>query len=341
MRDVATAQRLFDAYRKGLLNKVGADPRDYHPRFQVLLRQLLSNQLSLAERLPVRKVWRASSQGLHLAREGRLEEAAACLDSGVEALEQTRSSVVGHLMATSVLESALAYLDFRQSRLNQARERLLRSLEVDLTLEQDDRFGLLEIHRIQSAQNLMRLEFRAGRPEVACSIGGTILGYLENLTNGVSVHHSWCRGMLMCAPRAVRRAMVAQVANEMAPALTRMEDSTGWERFSEELELHSPYFAREGVLHRQVQQWVLLKHAFERKDWPRYLILLADFLPEGRKDVPAIWYSSVIDFLHFCRETDAQVYHQVRAGILRDSRKWPALPSSLRPCLRGEEESVQ
>lgn len=337
MMDITTARRLFAVYREGLLNKEGANPKDYHPRFQVLLRHLLANQLPLSERLPVRRVWGASFQGLHLAREGRLEAAAACLDSGRQALAKTRSSAVGQLMATSVLESALAYLDYRQTRFDQARARLLRSLDDDLALVQDEGLGLLEVHRIQSAQNLMRLEFRVGRAEVACSIGGSILGYLENLTSGVSVHHSWCREALMCAPRAVRRAMVTQVGNEMALALAKMANSIGWERFSEELGSHLPYFEGGEALHPRVQHWVFLKRAFEEGDWQQYLVLLGGLLPEGRKDVPAIWYSSVLDFLRFCRMYGSPVSLQIRAGILRDSTKWPGFPSSLRSCLDGEE----
>ena len=335
--DAASAQQLFDAYRKGLLNREGARREDYHPRFQVLLRQLLSNQVPLAHRLPVRKVWLASAQGLRLAREGHLEAAAACLDSVTETLAQTSSFSVGRLMATSVLESAHAYLDFCGARFDQAREGLRRAMDADLALEHDETFGLLELHRIQSAQNLMRLEFRVGRPEVACALGGKILGYLEDLTSGLPVHHSWQRQALSRAPRTVRRAMVTQIGNEMSLGLARNRGLAAWSHFSSELKSH-PGYAKEGTaIHLRVQQWVHLKDAFEQRDWPRYLVLLAAFLPGGRKDVQSVWYSSVIDFLYFCRAVDSAAFRQVRSGILRDASKWPAVPPSVRSCLPVNE----
>ena len=66
--NTALAQRAFDAYRSGLLNREGPSPKDYHPQFRVLLRQILLDQIPLAERLPIRRAWQASSRGLHLAK---------------------------------------------------------------------------------------------------------------------------------------------------------------------------------------------------------------------------------------------------------------------------------
>jgi hypothetical protein len=335
--NAAVAQQLFNSYREGLLNKEGPQRKDYHPRFQVLLRQILLNQLSLMERLYVRKVWKASAQGLDWARKGNLEEAAMCLRLGREAIAGYRLSRVGYLMSTSILESAEAYLGFREHHFDQARDRLRSAMDADLALVHDEDFELLELHRIQSAVNLMRLELQVDHPLVACSLGGEIIGYLENLKSGLPVHHSWQQEALLRTPRAVRRAMVTQVANEMATALSRLDDSAAWREFSEPLE--SSLYLVEGVaLHAHVRRWVSLKQSFERRDWSNYLILLNDFLPGGRKDISPIWYSSVLDFLFFCRTVELDSFRQVRAGILRDSRKWPAFPAALRSCLGREEE---
>jgi hypothetical protein len=211
-------------------------------------------------------------------------------------------------------------------------------MDGELKLEQSEAFDLLELHRIQSAVNLMRLEIRVDRPLAACSLGGAILAYLEHLTNGLPVHHSWRGEALLRTPRATRRAMVTQVGNEMSVALLKIEDPVAWEEFSRPL-MSLSYLVEGVALHAHVQQWTRLKQAFEQADWPRYLILLADFLPGGRKDVAPIWYSSVLDLLSFCRKVDCGPFRQVRAGILRDSRKWPAFPAVLKPCLTMEAEA--
>ncbi|MES1240545.1 MAG: hypothetical protein ABUT39_02905 [Acidobacteriota bacterium] len=340
--DSATAQRLFNAYREGLLNREGPNPKDYQPRFQVLLLHLTYTQFSLAERLYIRKARQTSAQALALAREGRLQEATECINYGRDHLTGVDRLSPARLMAESTLESANAYLDYRTGHYEQARRRLLAAMDADLVLEQNETFGLLEIHRIQSALNLMRLELRSGQHEKAFLLAGRVLAYLENLDSSLPVHHSWRSEALIRVPRAVRRAMVTQVGNDTALALLKTKDPRSWPAFCAGLRLAAKHpWGPEKVLHQAIQQWVCLKQVFEQQDWDLYQVLLADFLPAGRRDVAAIWYASVIDFLHFCKMAASRASQQVYNGILRDSQKWPALPPLLRECIENTQLSAR
>ena len=339
--DSATAQRLFNAYREGLLNREGPNYNDYHPRFQVLLRHLVWNQFDLAERLPIRKAWQTSSQALALARGNRLVEAAERLNSGRSHRAGYQEFSPAWLMGESALESAHAYLDYREGRFDQARERLLASMDADLLLEQNETFGLLEIHRIQSALNMMRIDLRIERHEEAFLLAGRVLAYLENLDSDLPVHHSWRRETLLRAPRAVRRAMVTQVGNDTALALSRTKDPNAWPAFRAGVGLATQHAYWEGgdALHQPVRQWLHLKQAFEQQDWDLYPDLLADFLPAGRRDIAPIWYASVIDFFYFCKRVGSRASLQICDGILRDSQKWRALPPSLRESLEENQRA--
>ena len=336
--NTAIAQRAFDTYRSGLLNREGPSPKDYHPQFRVLLRQILLDQI-LAERLPIRKVWQASSRGLQQAKKGAFEEAEASFGAARQVMAEASLSHDGFLLARSILESATAFLAFRQRRFGDAYEGLRNTLDADLALEGDARFGLLEIHRIQTAVNFLRIELRVKGPSAACAIGGEIVAYLESLRDGLSIHHSWRKERLLRVPRSSRRAAVTELGNEMAIVLAVHQDPTAWTELSRALD--SPTYRSGGaVLHAPVRQWVCLKEAFEQRDWPRYLELLAVFLPAGRRDVAPIWYASVLDFLAFCRTVGPGPFRQIRAAILRDAKRWPAFPPALRPCLSREEEAA-
>ncbi len=335
--NTAIAQRAFDTYRSGLLNREGPSPKDYYPQFRVLLRQILLDQIPLMERLPIRQAWQDSSRGLQQAKRGAFEEAEASFGSARQVMEEARLSREGLLLVRSILESAAAFLAYRQRRFEDAYEGLRNTLDADLALAGDARFGLLEIHRIQTAVNFMRIELRTKGPSAACAIGGEIVAYLESLRDGLSIHHSWRRERLLRVPHSSRRSAVTELGNEMAILLAVHQDPSAWTELSRSLD--SPAYRSGGaVLHAPVRQWVCLKGAFEQRDWPRYLELLTAFLPAGRRDVTPIWYASVLDFLAFCRAVDLGPFRQVRAAILRDAKKWPAFPAALRPCLSREEE---
>ena len=127
--------------------------------------------------------------------------------------------------------------------------------------------------------------------------------------------------------------MVTQVGNELALALAQARSPLAWPAFRVGLGVQPEYFDGGRVLHQPVQQWLRLKQALAQEDHDGYLVLLADFLASGKRDVAPIWYSSVIDFIDFCQKVASRASLQIRDGILRDSQKWRALPPSLRACL--------
>jgi len=327
--DATNAKEIFRAYRAGLLRSQGGEA-GRKASYQRLLSLVVWDRLPLQQRMALRRIERASWQGLCAAREGDPERAKRCFKLGQEELDRAGIALECRLLGSSTLESARAYLDYREGSFEQARRRTFAAMDADSALEQDDAFSVLEFHRLQAAHNLMRIDLRVGSPERALALFADILGYLEGQTDGLPVHGPWRKRALEQAPRLLRRTMIAQVANEAAVALTDAAGAEGWLALYENVKAW--LYACRGAIHPRVLQWIKVKAALTSKDWQGYLCLLFDFLPLGREDISSVWYSCVIEFLDLCRTQDFP-FPEISKEILRDAVQWPAVPPVLRSCL--------
>ena len=332
--DASNAEAIFQAYRAGLPRNSAGDA-GRKSSFQRLLSFVVCDRLPLPQRLILRRIERASWPGLCAAREGDPERAKLCFKVAEEELDGARVTPACRLLGSSILESARAYLDYREGDLEQARRRTFAAMEADSALQEDEAFSVLEFHRIQAAQNLARIDLRAGLPERALALVGDILGYLEGQIDGLPEHGPWRRKALAQAPRVLRRTMIAQVANEAAVALTGGVGPEGWPALYENVKVW--LYACRGGIHPRVLQWLKVKEALTRQDWRGYISLLMDFLPPGRGDISSIWYSCVIDFLDLCQLQDSP-FPEISKEILHDAVQWPAVPPVLRSCLNRYSE---
>lgn len=331
--DSNIAEKIFKAYRAGLLSR-RPSLRGQNQKFDVLFRQVFWLKVPLRERLRIRKIWELSSAGLRLSREHRLDEAAeaflACWEEHARADISPQSS----LLAKTFAESCNAYFEHKRGAFALARARTYSSMEADLELESDIDFSLLELHRIQSANNLMRIDLRSGEQCRALSLAGEILSYLEGCCEEITVHRLWRSDLLRDrTPRTIRRALIAQVANEAALAFSEFPGLGLEDKLLATAEWQKALTRRTHLTHSQLWLWLAAKQAHLKKSWDEYFEGMVEFLPTGRTDIEPIWYSAVIDFLGVCRELRSHVSMYVHEAILRDARKWPGVPISLRSAL--------
>lgn len=327
--DKQLAETLFAAYRQGLLR--APKPRSWEAQgrqFDFLFRQVLWKKIPIRERLLIWKIWNLGAKGLSLSRQGSLGEASEIFSSCWQTLESFDLSEKGALLATPPLESAHAYFEYKRREFEIARARILNAMEIDLQLENDEDFILLELHRVQSAQNLMRIDLQAGEPTRAISLAGEILAYIDGLCPRLSVHHSWQHHKLITSiPISLRQALIPQVANEVALALTYHPAEYDLEqKFLANVHIEE-YLRRAHVLHEQFRRWLLAKRSFHQENWEQYLQQMLEFLPMGRADIGPLWYSTMIDILSFCRKLDTRIAMSLHDAILRDTQKWPSLPA--------------
>jgi len=341
MIDNLVATNILEAYRSGLLQRTASSCRQH--TFGSLLQATVSRRIGLRERLVLRKVWQGSGKGLVFVEQGHLAEARSHFSQARDLLGSTPATSECRLLARSVLEAAEAYLDYKSCDFPQARTRVYVSMDADLELELIYSYDLLQVHRLQSAHNLIRIDFREGAFERAFCIAGGILAYLSGLAPAVPLHYAWCARTLAECPRYLLSALADQVTQDVAIALEKFTDAVCWKSFRhfaaiDHLRLDQPV-PGSGTL-----EWIALKEAFLAGDYKGYLLKVPRFLAKGRSGNPALWYSSILDVLEICGISGDQTTSAascLRAAILRDSSSWTQLPLGLAPRLKRYRQVLE
>ncbi len=323
--DAETAERLFEAYRAGLLFRDPEHVRPPKPNFYRLLMDDVLGRLPLRERLIFRKSYRASRQGLAFARQKDLGAAADCFAASRSVLDGDGTGEATRLLSLSFLEAALAFFEAQRGRLDEARARVSATLDCDLELETEHGFECLELHRVQAADNLMRIELRAGETERGLVLAGSVVAYADGQADSLPLHHGWRPDLMRKIPMSLRRGAMAQIVNQLAFAFPEHPGPEVWGTLLAALgPLGSP------TIHPRARQWILARDARARGDEDRYLGLLLEFLPGGRSFFPAAWFAAVLDLAAYCGELGTGDGDLVRRAILRDVKHWPDLPGPFR-----------
>lgn len=323
--DADTAERLFGAYRTGLLFRDPEHVRPPKPTFYRLMMDDVLGRLSLRERLTFRKSYRASREGLAFARQKDLAAAEDCFAASRAVLDRDRAGEAARLLSLSFLEAALAFFEAQRGRLDEARACVAAALDCDLELETEHGFECLELHRVQAADNLMRIELRAGEIERGLALAGSVVAYADGQASSLPLHHGWRPDLMRKIPISLRRGAMAQIVNQLALAFPECPGPGVWGRLVGVL--GPPTSA---TIHPRVRQWILIRQARARGDEARYLDLLLELLPGGRSFFPAAWFAAVLDLASYCGELGTDDGALVRRAILRDVKHWPDLPGPLR-----------
>lgn len=318
------AQSIFDAYRSGLLRPPDIAHRVFKTDFNRLLRHSLLNHLKLRDRLEFRKIFDASLRGLVLAREDRLTDAAETFQEGRHRLACATCSEPARNFSISMLAAAEAYLLFRLRAFDKALELVHESMDADLKLEDELGLHYLQLHRVQSIHNVVRIDWRRGRSHDAFALAGEILAYLEAAESlQLSVHRDWSSRKLRTAPIRLRRSMLIQVVNEVALQLVECQGLDSWTPFYESTRATS----RDSMsLHPRVGQWLHLRNEFCRGNLDEYFRLLPDFLYAGPQDISALWFLSLADIVCLCRINNSSTARFLGDAILKESPKWRRIP---------------
>jgi hypothetical protein len=333
--------KAFQAYRQSLLQKIRRDSSWLVRDFNSLTFLGAIGRIPALDRLRLRRLELACSQGLSSSRRGDLDDALSFYGEAQEILALLEDDMgLAWTIGRSTYEAGTAYLDFRRGLTEQACERLGFAMDADLELE-DAGMTVMQIHRIQQGHNLARMHFRLGNWDVALRLGGLLIAYLEGQIWQLPFHHGWRPKALRSVPRSLLRSMIHQILSECAVfIITNGKEPDGWSHLIEtSLLCRNP----ESAVCPQAQ-FALWAQCSRRSANPiGYLINLERFLSQGILECSRLWYLLVVELAEFCLEVDTHRADEVRTAILRDSAKWKGLPSFLRgrlPVLPSEQNSL-
>jgi hypothetical protein len=326
--------KAFQSYRQGLLRQSRPPPVLPLRDFGALRFLGTVGWLPLAERSLLRKLETCCSEGLAAARQRRLDDASADYEQAQEYLDRLEKGTrLAWLLGASTCQAGVAYLDFLRSKVERARERLDRSMDADLALEQAG-LPVMQLHRLQQGHNLVRMEFKSGRRETAIRHAGVLLAYMEGQTDGLPYHRGWRSRSLQALPRRLMQTMIQESLGETASYIATEGTAAEWRVLIAASRLcRDP----ESAVFPQAQYALRAQHHHLRNDPDGYLGNLEHFFRAGIRNCPLLWYVLMVELVGFCLEADTHHSRQIRDAILRDSAKLKGMPSCLRAALNGPE----
>jgi tetratricopeptide (TPR) repeat protein len=325
--------KVFQAYREGLRVKHQSHspmpPRD----FDALKFLGTVGWVPLGERLQLHNLHIACSKGLTAARQGRLDDALAYYEQAREHLDLLQDDLrLGWFLGVSTYQAGVAYLNFRSGCIERACECLDLAMDADLELE---RAGLpvMQMHRIQQGHNLVRMDVRLGRRQVAVGRAGLLLAYMERRTAVLPYHHDWLSKSLQAVPRSIIRSMIHQIIGETAGFIVTGDAAA--KEWQELIKASLLYRDPENAVLPQMQYALWAQYDRLEGNPEGYLCNLDRFFSFGIRQCHLLWYAVMVEVVGFCGHLNTSLARQVRDVIVRDSVKWKGLPLFLRARLDG------
>lgn len=330
-------RRTFEAYRRGVIRKsktLGEESSFATTRshdWNTLELNALLGLVPLQQRRLYRSAVKASYQAFLTAREGRLEKARDRFERAWDVFDMLDDGP-GQLITLVALESNRAYLEYRLEEWATARQRLTSALDGSLRLERDFRLSLYQIHRIQVGHNLARMAWRRGRMIEAARLCGEAIAYLEGRILSPSYHHGWLPDRIEWVPRSLARAMALQVAREALTKFSCRDNDFDWFVFLSPL-VKQP--APESTRFLLEPVWLFLNAVSARLkgDFIEYFYYLEQALPAGPRVLQSAFYAMMLDFTRVCVASKDSFAKQVASAVIRDSKKWKKVPSSVATAL--------
>ncbi|MBD2679335.1 MULTISPECIES: hypothetical protein [Nostoc] len=315
----------LENYQRGCAKPIQITPEISGDLFSRKM-QPVTESLPRTDKLLMNKFNNARERGLIATRRGDLVTAERAFSAARVLLELDKLSLSGSLLYQSFLEQAESYLDYCRSDFEQARNRIYAALAVDEILEEEYKYNILLIHRIQLIHNLVRVDARCMNFEGAIELACQILSYLEAKLEVLPIPGNWGYERVLRQPAELVGAMFAQVTGEVALILAGKNRQVVGNLFavvSNNLQLQMNGNCQ---CHLRANAWFFIKKAFVSNDVVLFLERVSQFLSEGRADTPLLWYATVIDLIVLCKELDLPDSELFMQQVARDAATWEHLP---------------
>lgn len=240
--------------------------------------------------------------------------------------EHSDLSLEGRLLCKLELAAAEAYLDYYCGDYDQAKKRLMESMEADQRLEEEFGHRLLHVHRIHLVNNMVKLEARAGNLREAMDLAADVFLYVQKKTGSMPVAGNWGAAYLQHVPIEALQFLSAQLSGELAAALAGVPSASArgalevlLERVDIE-EQHASWYP-------EIGSWLQLKALSIREgQLLAYLNRCIPYFSRGRGKAPLLWYLTALDAITACegyQSAGARLFRQQVIGDLMQITHFP------------------
>ncbi len=288
-----------------------------------------------AERLPrldfvaIAKASHLAEDGLAKARRGALDEAQNAFRAAQAEAASFPFFAAGRRIVSARLAAAEAYLDFRLKRYTDAEQRLRQALQWEDALENDFGYVYYHIHRVHLIENLTRVYWLCTKPEIAASLTGVLLGYLNSSQAKPGVDGRWNRANLESLDRQVLRQKFTQIFSLFALSQHRLPPPAAASAMHALLEICGEEPAR--WIQPRCATWIAMRSSWLRGDHSGFLAGASRILRQGPAEAPILWYLAAADVVALSKSSGitGHPFQEYVAQDLAPRVSSPALKSAI------------
>lgn len=316
-------EHMLKSYQVGLKK---SDKNPFIDTFYSDWQIFIETQLPVTDKLTFNRLNAIRTQGINAARAGDFVTAEKCLSSVHSRLLVDRISDQGSLIYKSLLKAAESYLDYKYGNFEEAREQTFEALKIYEHLEEEYKYEIIFLRRLQLVCNLVRLEGRSMNYERAIELACHLLNYLQGNSDVISIPGSWGYEPIARQSPKLISATYALIVGEIAEIFAGKQDQHQKDLFAiiaAELKLQNDDSQQ---CHRRAYSWLFVKQAFINKNIPEFLEMSSCWLSEGRADTPLLWYAIVIDWIDLLDRLNLPKKELFRQKIIEDANTWQNCP---------------
>lgn len=318
-------------YRQGLQQPKQIKLKNAGDSLKQKAHDIIKFRLSSEDQLAMSQFTIALNQGLAAARCNQFILADRFFVESQGYLRSKMLSTEARLICQSFQEAAQAYLDYCQNSFEDAQKHILKTLDIDILLEENYGYDklILHAHRLEMIINLTRIHFRAMNFEHAMDLASCTLGYLTGIVAFLPFSGEWSLELAALLPPELAKAHLQTITCEIVLNLAGKNRQLADHFFK--IASHHLLSENDGNCHYQpgIKAWFLVKEAFINKNVSKFLELASQFLEEGGSNTPLLWYATVIDLVTVCEEVYFPDLELVRQEIGQDATTWEYFPAEI------------
>ena len=286
--------------------------------FDAHLERSIGERLRIEEELLLRASSVTRRRALVEARRGHLFIARQALWESQSIAYSECLSEEARLIITSFNNAVEAYMQYKDSKFAAAIDLVYDALGRDYILVTRFGYGILILHRVQLAHNLMRIYLRQGRTQAAIELACGLLRYVEGDPRGWQVPASESAGDPAELPSDLCGAMFVQVVGELAILLARKSRRDAAAILAPLIPIAKANVELRSDAHSRARQWLRIKLNWTQGRHEDFLAAAIPFIYEGRGEVALLWKLLVEDMLECSLCFDSPQTYALQQAIYDD-----------------------
>ncbi len=267
--------------------------------FDNILTLEMHNRIPMLDVIYMRKISSSRLNSLDCAKKGN-HFAAELYLSEADAYIDKLSNEDAILISKSFTQSAKAFLYYKQKKEVEAQYFLDNSLEYDTKLINEFKYFIIDIHRVQTIHNIIRMNLYGNSPNIKDSLllAEKLVKYLLRKGKFPYLKHDVVYDSTLL-PDELLESMLCQIVTEIAI-------NTFDERFNIEFrqsELLNPFFLKNNLqFSERITKWLNIKSLYyDESKTNEYLLLSQNYLENYSDKFPILWYTLSYDLANLAK----------------------------------------